>query len=192
MCFIQYIYMCMYAFPHFILCTVYWIIILALKRRCKDMVIILRLCLCICVSGCLENEEYWQRNWATADYTSIKNKNRLLLKRFGYKVMTFYITHSSRLEKTPRDNYTHLNITTTVSWLLLVKHCIKWNTVEVVLATTLSTGFKHSCQESYFLALPISAVYVICTRVSIYLCRTFHRAQEDLNKTETKMYDLWR
>ena len=31
----------------------------------------------------------------------------------------------SRLEKTPGDNYTHLNITATVSWLSLAKHCIK-------------------------------------------------------------------
>ena len=33
----------------------------------------------------------------------------------------------SRLEKTPGDNYTHLNITATVSWLSIAKHCIKSN-----------------------------------------------------------------
>ena len=40
----------------------------------------------------------------------------------------------SRLEKTPGDNYTHLNTTITVSWLSLAKHCIISNTIDEVLA----------------------------------------------------------
>ena len=66
--------------------------------------------------------------------------------------MTIYTTHDYcfKLEKTPGDNYTHRNITTTASWLSLAKHCIKSNTIEVVLAITSSTGSKHSCLESHF------------------------------------------
>ena len=70
------------------------IITLAAKRRRKGMVIIL----CICVSFRKKLEKlqtltaqtsYWQ----TSNYTRIKNNNRHLLKPFGYKVMTIYITH---------------------------------------------------------------------------------------------------
>ena len=56
----------------------------------------------------------------TSNYTKNKNKRRLLLKPFGYNVMTISLTVSvSRLEKTPGDIYTYLNITTTASWDLL-------------------------------------------------------------------------
>ena len=43
-----------------------------------------------------------------------------------------------RLDKTLGDMWTHLNITTPVSWLLLAKHYIKANTIGTVVATTLN------------------------------------------------------
>ena len=47
----------------------------------------------------------------------------------------------SRLKKTLRDNWTHLDITAPVSWLLLVEHYVKAKN-GVVVSTTSSTGPK--------------------------------------------------
>ena len=47
-----------------------------------------------------------------------------------------------RLEKTLGDNWTHLNVTTPVSWLSLAKDYIKANKIGIVVATTSSTGSK--------------------------------------------------
>ena len=124
---------------------------LTAKRRRKGMIIILCVSVCLSLSvykfhGKLRTLVAQTSYWQTANYTRNKNNNRLLLKPFGCKVMTIYIAHDYCFQ-TWEDSWgidTHLNINATVSWLLL-KHCIKLNTIEVVLATTLSTGCKHSC-----------------------------------------------
>ena len=119
------------------------------------MVIILCVCPCVCVSVCVcvrkilgklrtlvAPTSYWQ----TSNYTRIKNNKRLLLKPFGYKFITIFITHGYcfQVEKTLGSIWTHQNITTPVSWLSLAKHYIKANKIGVVVATTSSTGSKHS------------------------------------------------
>ena len=66
-------------------CHRFYIITLAAKRRRKGMVIIL--CVCVCVFAQFsENYEHW---WLQR---AINNK-RLLLKPFGYKVISIFITH---------------------------------------------------------------------------------------------------
>ena len=52
-------------------------------------------------------------------------------------------------EKTPGNNWTHLNITDPVSSLSLSNHYIKLNTVEIVVVKASSTASKH---ESHFLS----------------------------------------
>ena len=74
------------------------LITLAAKRRQKGMVIILCVCVSVCVSvrkklGKLQTLTAQTSYWQTSNYTRMKNNNRLLLKPFGYKVMTIYITH---------------------------------------------------------------------------------------------------
>ena len=75
------------------------IITLAAKRRQKGMVIILCVCnLYVCLSvrkflGKLQTLVAQMSYWQTSNYTRIKNTHRRLLKSFGYKVMTIYITH---------------------------------------------------------------------------------------------------
>ena len=99
-----------------------------------------------------------------SNYTRNKNNNRFFQKPFSYKVMAICITHNYSLlifRGLLGDKWTHLTITDTVSWLLLVKHYIKTITIEVVITTTLSNGSKYSCHkfESHFLVPPI---HVLC------------------------------
>ena len=78
----------------------------------------------------------------------------------------------SRLEKTLGGIWTHQNITTSVSWLSLAKHYIKANKIGVVVATTSSTGSKHSpllSSSAYF------KFQVMCCKALFQLCRTFHK-----------------
>ena len=67
--------------------------------------------MCLCVRQILGNlrilvapTSYWQ----TSNYTRIKNNNRLLLKPFGYKVMTIFITHGYCFQ-TWEDSWEHLD-----------------------------------------------------------------------------------
>ena len=67
-------------------------------RVCNHIV-----CLSVCLSfrkflGKLRTLAAQTSYWQTSNYTRIKNNNRLLLKPFGYKVMTIYITHSYCLQ----------------------------------------------------------------------------------------------
>ena len=48
----------------------------------------------------------------------------------------------SRLEKTQADIWTHLNVTTSASWLLLAKRHIKASKIRVVAATTSNTALR--------------------------------------------------
>ena len=69
----------------------------------------------------------------------------------------------SRPEKTLVDIWTHQNITTQVSWLSLAKHYVKANKIGVVVATTSSTGSKHSLllsSSAYFKFFKSCAVHV--------------------------------
>ena len=91
-------------------------ITLAAKRRRKGMVIIL----CLSVRkklGKLQTLTAQTSYWQTSNYTRIKNNNRLLLKPFGYKVMTIYITHGFCFQPwedswaqlhTSKHNYYHI------------------------------------------------------------------------------------
>ena len=98
------------------------------------MIIIFSVCLCVLqMSGKTIN--IGGLNELLTDFKLYKDQNskRLLLKSFRYKVMTIYIirVYCSRLKKTPGDSQTHLNISATVSWLSLPKHCSKSITIEV-------------------------------------------------------------
>ena len=101
--------------------------------------------------------------WQTSNYTRIKSNKRLLLKPCSYKVITIFITHGYCFQ-TLWDIWTHQNITTPVSWLSLAKHYIKANKIGVVVATTSSTGSKHSpllSSSAYFkFSSPVHAVHV--------------------------------
>ena len=96
---------------------------LSAKHRRKGMVIIL----CVCLSVWKFLRKLWTlaaetSSWQTSNYTRIKKNNNRLLKPFGYKVIPLTVT-VSRLEKTPGDVYTHLNITATVSSSTYFKWC---------------------------------------------------------------------
>ena len=55
------------------------------------------ICVCVCVRtvlGKLRTLVATTSYWETSNYTRMKNKKRLLLKPFGYKVITIFITHS--------------------------------------------------------------------------------------------------
>ena len=120
----------------------------SMKCRQKGMVVILcvcvSVCLCVCnILGKLRTLVAPLNYWQTSNYTRIKNNKRLLLKPFGYKDITIFITHTvtvSRLEKPLGDIWTHQNITTPVSWLL---HYIKANILH----------------ENYFLAPPTLSIF---------------------------------
>ena len=62
--------------------------------------------------------------------------------------MKTFINHMQLLfrmfEKMSEDKLSHLNTTDAVSWLSLVKHYIKTDTIEVVVTTTCS---EHCCHE---------------------------------------------
>ena len=85
------------------------LITLAVKHRWKDMVIIL----CVCVGktlGKLRTLVAPTSYWHTSNYTSIKNNKSVLLKPFGYKVITIYITHGYCLNfQTWEDSWGHLD-----------------------------------------------------------------------------------
>ena len=72
-----------------------------------------------------------------------KNNLRLLLKPFGSKLWHFksLMVTVSRHQKTLGNNWTHLNIASFVSCVSLAKHCMKLNTIVVVVTRTSS---KHS------------------------------------------------
>ena len=70
-----------------------------MKRRRNGTVIIfvsVSVCVCVCVHknlGKLGTLAARTSYWHTSNYTRIKNNNRLLIKPFGYNVMTIYVTH---------------------------------------------------------------------------------------------------
>ena len=168
---------------------------LAAKRRRKGMVIILCVCLSVCVRKKLAKLQtltaqtsYWQ----TSNYTRIKNNNRLLLKPFGYKVMTIYITHGFcfqtwedswaqlQLLHTSKHNYYH--IMTIASKAL---HQIKHNRG--------SPGYniEHWLQAFLPIKLLSSSTYLSCARDShpckLYVQRFTGFMRTVLSKAETKM-----
>ena len=162
------------------------------------------MCLCMYVSVCLSvrkklgklqtltaQTSYWQ----TSNYTRIKNNNRLLLKPFGYKVMTIYITHGYCFQTwedswaqlhTSKHNYYRI-MTIASKALHQIKHnwCSPGYNIELWLQAFLP--IKLLCSSTY---LRSCAVHVIRTRVS-----SMYNVSQDLwgqfflfwNKTETKM-----
>ena len=92
-----------------------YVFTLAAKRRRKGMLIILCVCLCVRLSVCVRKilgklrtlvarTSYWQ----TSNYTRIKSNMRLLLKPFGYKVITIFITHGYCFQ-TRENSWGHLD-----------------------------------------------------------------------------------
>ena len=128
------------------------------------------LCLCvyICVSVCvckfLEKLDIGISNELLAVFTLYEEQNNNGLKPFGYKVMTIYVTRGYCFQ-TWEDSWGQLDTSTHNCYCIMgiaskALHQINHNLGS--LATTLSTGSKHSCQENYFLAPPISSC-VLCT-----------------------------
>ena len=76
-------------------------------------------------------------------------KDKLFLKPFGYKVMTIFMTHSP-FQKMFDNKQIHGNTTHLVRRLMLLKHCLKSSIIEVVAATTSSTGSKLSAIRVIF------------------------------------------
>ena len=132
--------------------------------------------------------------WQTSNYTRIKNNKRLLLNLSVIKLWQFVSLTVTvfRLEKIPGDNYTHLNITTIVSWLSLAKHYINANKIWVVQHRSLALPLLSSSAYFKFQS------HVLCMwlkRQQFWGPRTFHKIHWGSffllwDKTETKMYDL--
>ena len=124
--------------------------------------------------------------WAIGRLQIIKNNKKLLLKPFGYKVITIFYTEFTvticRLERTLGDIWTHLNITTPVSWLWLANHYIKANKIGIVVATTSNTGSQHApskllSSSAYFksCAVPCDSQCLFTQQFWGALCWMFHR-----------------
>ena len=130
-------------------------------------------CVCLCIGVCMcvckilgklwtlvSPTSYWQ----TSNYTRIKNNKRLLLKPFGYKVITIFITHSYCFQ-TWEDSWGHLDTSKhNYSCIMTIasKALHKANKIWVVVATTLSTGSKHSPLLSSSAYFKFSS-HVLCT-----------------------------
>ena len=118
--------------------------------------------------------------WQTSNYTRIKNNNKLLLKPFGLKVMTIYIIHGYCFQTwedswgqlhTSKHNYYRI-MTIASKALHQIKH--NWGSPGYNIEHWLQAFLlRKSLSSSIYLRS--YAVHVICTRVSIFLCRTFHR-----------------
>ena len=111
------------------------------------------MCVCVCVRiilGKLQilvaSTSYWQ----TSNYTRIKNSKRLLLKPCGYKVITLFLTHSYCFQ-TWEDSWGHLDTSKKHNYFCILLSLTKHYKIVVVVATTSSTGSKHSpLLSSYF------------------------------------------
>ena len=113
----------------------------------KGMVIILFVCLCISkFSGKLK--KHWSFKWACRHETRKIINETLFLKPFYYKFMTISISHDYCFP-TSGDKWTHQNITDPVSMLLQAKLYFEPSGIEVVVATTSSTGSQSFSSSTY-------------------------------------------
>ena len=88
--------------------------------------------------------------WLTSNYTRIKNNKRLLLKPFGYKVITIFITHSYCFQ-TWEDSWGHLDTSKHNYSCIMAR--VGASTWVPVLKSALSTFFQvlDWCCELFFL-----------------------------------------
>ena len=139
--------------------------------------------------------------WQTSNYTRIKNNKRLLLKPFGYKVITIFITHGYCFQ-TWEESWGHLDTS---------KH--KYSCIMTIASKALHNSKQNlgsGCRAlapsilHYFQAPPISNFQVMCcaceSNVSSFddlycvgsCCRIFHKTHWGSfflhwDKTKTKM-----
>ena len=96
----------------------------------------------------------YQQTW---NYTRIEIKDRLFLKPFGYKVMTIFTTHDCRF--TSGSKRVHGNTTHLVWRLLVLKHSLKSNTIEVRTGCYNIKLALSFCHDSHF----SSTYFISCT-----------------------------
>ena len=105
-------------------------------------------CVCVCLSNFLQNYEQWYFKWPINSLQIIKSW-KAFFKSFGYKVMATGITHGYRLLFSDLEKISasirriHRNTTHYLWRLLLMKHCFKSNTQQLLKYSTLAPSFLH-------------------------------------------------
>ena len=122
----------------------------------------LSLCVCLFINklGKLRTLTAQTSYWQTSNYTRNKNNNRVLLKPFGYKVMTIYITHGYGFQ-TWEDSLGQLDTCKHNCYSIMA---IASKAVHEIKHSWGSPGYNMSSTN-----FKTCAVHVIRTRVSIFL-----------------------